>query len=234
MSREDELEDDGPIPGMSSLREVEPPPSLVSAVMKRVAEPAPAPAWSWLLRTPALTPADDKPIPGMSSLRETTPPPSLVPAVMRQVAEPSRVTFWSWLRRPRRLELRLSPLGALASALAGASLLAVLVVGINGRERSRLVIEVPTAPETTTVVVRFTLAAQGARKVAVAGDFNGWDPAGVQMVNQDGNGTFAATIRLPPGSHEYMFVVDGEWVTDPAAAELRPDGFGRTNAVLRL
>jgi hypothetical protein len=31
-----------------------------------------------------------------------------------------------------------------------------------------------------------------------------------------------------------MFVVDGEWVTDPAAAERRPDGFGRENAVLRL
>lgn len=190
-------------------------------------------------KTPARDPEDDGPIPGMSALRETTPPPSLVPAVMRRVAEPMPVSFWSWLRRPKRLELRLSPLGALATACAGVSLIVVALVAGGGRERRHLVVEVPAAPQvqatqTATVMVRFTLVAQGARKVAVAGDFNDWNPSGIQLVNQDGNGTFAGTIRLPPGSHEYMFVVDGEWITDPAASELRPDGFGRTNAVLRL
>jgi hypothetical protein len=184
-------------------------------------------------------PSDDGPIPGLSSLREVTPPPSLVPAVMRRVAEPQPVTFWSWLRKPRRLELRLSPLGAVASALAGASMLAVLVYGWGARDAGRFVVEVPAAPTTAevvapTVVVRFNLVAQGARSVAVAGDFNNWDPSGTQLVKQDGNGTFSGTVRLPPGTHEYMFVVDGQWITDPAAAELRPDGFGRTNAVLRL
>jgi len=53
-------------------------------------------------------------------------------------------------------------------------------------------------------------------------------------VNQDGQGNFVGTVSLPPGAHEYMFVVDGKWITDPAASELRPDGFGRTNAILRL
>ena len=41
-------------------------------------------------------------------------------------------------------------------------------------------------------------------------------------------------VPLPRGAHEYMFLVDGTWVTDPAAPETRPDGFGRTNAILRL
>jgi hypothetical protein len=177
-------------------------------------------------------PDDDQPISGLSSLRETTPPPSLVPAVMRRIAEPAPVTFWTWIRKPHRFELRLSPL-SLAGLMAGIGLAVLVVWSMAGRARSPFVVEVPAAPS-TTVVVRFTLVAQGAHQVAVAGDFNGWDPGGTLLVNQDGQGNFAGTISLPPGAHEYMFVVDGKWVTDPAAAELRPDGFGRTNAILRL
>ena len=180
-----------------------------------------------------MNPLDDEPIPGLASLRETTPPPSLVPAVMRRIAEPAPVTFWSWIRKPRRFELRLSPL-SLASLLAGATMAVLVVWGLAGRNpRNALVVEVPAASN-TTVVVRFTLVAQGAHQVAVAGDFNGWDPKGTQLLNQDGQGNFVGTVNLPPGAHEYMFVVDGKWVTDPAASELRPDGFGRTNAILRL
>jgi hypothetical protein len=174
---------------------------------------------------------DDQPIAGLGSLRDVTPPPSLVPAVMRRIAEPAPVTFWSWLRKPRRFELRLSPLG-LGGLLATAGLLVAMIAGRAGHDRSRFIVQVP-ASEQATVVVRFTLVADGARQVAVAGDFNDWDPKGTQLV-KDGNGTFAGTLSLPPGAHEYMFVVDGQWVTDPAASERRPDGFGRTNAVLRL
>jgi hypothetical protein len=187
---------------------------------------------------------DEDRISGLASLRDVTPPPSLVPAVMRRIAEPQPVTFWSWLRKPRRLELRLSPLSFLTMGLTAAALVVMVTAvtsGFAGRDRSRFVVQVtapvassPERPQDAAVVVRFTLVAQGAHKVALAGDFNNWDPSGTLLVPQDGNGTFAATVRLPPGAHEYMFVVDGKWVTDPAAAEKRPDGFGRDNAVLRL
>ncbi|MFC1572325.1 glycogen-binding domain-containing protein [Candidatus Eisenbacteria bacterium] len=36
------------------------------------------------------------------------------------------------------------------------------------------------------------------------------------------------------GRHEYMFVVDGEWMTDNNAAFYVDDGFGNQNAVLHL
>jgi len=42
------------------------------------------------------------------------------------------------------------------------------------------------------------------------------------------------SVALPPGDHEYMFVVDGRFVPDPEAAERRPDGFGNENTILRL
>lgn len=174
---------------------------------------------------------DDQPIAALRSLRDVPPPPSLVPGVMRRIADPAPVTFWSWLRKPRRLELRLSPLG-LVGLVGCFALITVGAMGVLGRERNHFVVQVPAA-ESTAVVVRFTLLADGARKVAVAGDFNEWDPNATPLVS-DGKGNFSGTLRLPPGAHEYMFVVDGEWITDPAASERRPDGFGRTNAVLRL
>jgi hypothetical protein len=178
---------------------------------------------------------NEGPIPGMSELRDVVPPPSLVPSVMRRIAEPAPSSFWSWLRKPRRLELRVSPLGGLAMAAAGVLGLVVLAGSWAGsRSPGTMLIQVPAAAsEDGAVVVRFTLVAEGAKKVTVAGDFNGWNPEGTPL-DQHGNGSFAGTIKLPPGAHEYMFVVDGKWVTDPAATEQRPDGFGRTNSVLRL
>src|SRR5205814_1927966 len=101
----DEMKDDtggdeGRIPGLSALRDITPPPSLVPAVMRRIAEPAAVggwPAlWGWLRRSsklerplsPLEAAGDRGPIPGLSALRDTTPPPSLVPAAMRRIAEP--------------------------------------------------------------------------------------------------------------------------------------------------
>jgi Glycogen recognition site of AMP-activated protein kinase len=223
---------DQPLAGLASLREVTPPPSLEQAVMRKIAEPAPETFWSWL-RKPR--PHHEQPIADLASLREVTPPPSLVPSVMRKIAEPAPETFWSWLRKPRRFELRLSPL-SLAGLVAGVSMAMLVVWGSGGRKRDSIVLQVPepTSSAPVTVVVRFKLVAQGARQVAVAGDFNDWDTNSTLLVNQDGQGNFVGTVSLPPGAHEYMFVVDGKWITDPAASELRPDGFGRTNAILRL
>lgn len=69
------------------------------------------------------------------------------------------------------------------------------------------------------------------KEVNVVGSFNNWDPRSIPM-RREGD-VFSTILYLPPGSYEYMFVVDGrDWVTDPAAAEVRDDGFGGTNAVL--
>lgn len=83
--------------------------------------------------------------------------------------------------------------------------------------------------------VRFVLPAPGAQRVAVAGDFNGWDPSTHALEDPDADGVFHATLPLPTGTHAYMFVVDGErWVTDPFAGAYRDDGFGGRNAVVHV
>ena len=83
-----------------------------------------------------------------------------------------------------------------------------------------------------TVFVRLVLLQPQAQSVAVAGDFNGWNPALTQLERAHG-GMWTATIPLKPGRYQYMFVIDGtQWIADPFAAEDAGDGFGSTNAVL--
>ncbi len=89
--------------------------------------------------------------------------------------------------------------------------------------------------EPVLLPVRLVYAPTGEKvgSVAVAGDFNGWDPQATPLRQRDG--IWTAVLLLPPGDHEYMFVLDGkEWRTDPLALQTRDDGFGRRNAVLDL
>jgi hypothetical protein len=71
------------------------------------------------------------------------------------------------------------------------------------------------------------------RRVALVGDFNGWDSDSTLMVRREGNGTWSAKIPLTPGVHNYAFVVDGQrWMVDPLAPQVPDAGFGPANAVV--
>lgn len=83
-----------------------------------------------------------------------------------------------------------------------------------------------------TVHFEFTVPSN-ARQVALVGDFNGWDERATPMVQQGANGTWSARIPLPPGRHQYAFVVDGtRWLVDPLAPQVPDGGYGPTNAVI--
>ena len=82
-----------------------------------------------------------------------------------------------------------------------------------------------------TVRYVFTLKASEAGKVCLAGDFNEWKVCEAPMERVGGD-TWSITIELPRGRHEYMFVIDDQWVTDPNAMGYSDDGFGNRNSVL--
>lgn len=131
---------------------------------------------------------------------------------------PPRRTLWTWLRAPV-----LSPLGALAGAL----LLALCLLGVAELRAGALA-------GRGRVVARLAYRAPLAREVAVAGDFNGWRPAAAPMRRGPG-GLWSADIPLEAGKrYQYMFVVDGRWVSDPGAPATVDDGYGGHNAVLDL
>lgn len=71
--------------------------------------------------------------------------------------------------------------------------------------------------------------------VAVAGTFNGWNTSAALMRDDREDGVYETALKLPPGQHQYKFVIDGHrWICDPLAAETVPDGFGGRNALIRV
>lgn len=89
----------------------------------------------------------------------------------------------------------------------------------------------PSAPSATPPVTLIAVAKAG-NKVFLAGSFNDWSPTALEMVDAKNDGTFTATLTLPAGTYEYKFVVDGAWLTDPAAKKTSADGYGSLNSVL--
>ena len=79
--------------------------------------------------------------------------------------------------------------------------------------------------------VALTLVKPGAQKVFVAGSFNQWQPEKTPLA-RGSDGRWVGSLALPPGRHEYLFVVDGEWVPDPCAKETVANPFGGLNSVL--
>jgi 1,4-alpha-glucan branching enzyme len=90
-----------------------------------------------------------------------------------------------------------------------------------------------TAPVVTPAGVRFVLERPEARSVAVAGSFNAWSDSSHPLAREPRGGSWAATVVLPPGEHQFMFVVDGtEFVSPPLAEAYVDDGFGARNGVV--
>jgi 1,4-alpha-glucan branching enzyme len=83
----------------------------------------------------------------------------------------------------------------------------------------------------TTRRVEFVLEMPAARVVHVAGTFNNWDPKR-NSLQKGPDGLWRTRVWMPAGPHEYRFVVDGEWISDPKAARTQPNAFGSTNSVL--
>ena len=80
-----------------------------------------------------------------------------------------------------------------------------------------------SAPEPDLRFVEFRLRAPKAKAVDLIGDFNGWK-AGTLPLSRVG-GAWELMLPLPPGSYHYLFLVDGQTATDPAArTATAPDG----------
>jgi 1,4-alpha-glucan branching enzyme len=81
--------------------------------------------------------------------------------------------------------------------------------------------------------VLFRFRHPSASTVTVAGDFNGWDITAHPMERQ-GENLWALEMELPPGRHEYKFLVDGQqWWNDPEAPKV-PNLWGSENSYLEV
>jgi len=80
-------------------------------------------------------------------------------------------------------------------------------------------------------VVNVRFSHPTATTVAIAGTFNDWRPDTIPMIPM-GEGRWLKKLILPPGTYEYLFVADGNWVIDPLAEKTVPNPFGCVNSVL--
>jgi CubicO group peptidase (beta-lactamase class C family) len=69
-----------------------------------------------------------------------------------------------------------------------------------------------------------------AKIVALAGSFNNWNQSQTLFAKEGDE--WVCRIDLAPGKYAYKFVVDGNWITDPANPVSEDDGGGNMNSVL--
>lgn len=143
------------------------------------------------------------------ALTRVTAPPNLASQVMRRLQTPPQR---GWLPPLRQWWI---------PALSGAAVALMMVLAWVRWHRTEAL-----------VTVHFELHAPGAQQVELVGSFNQWRPGTIRLSGPDASGHWTATVALPEGRHEYLFLVDGQqWVTDPSATVVRPDGFGHVNAI---
>lgn len=165
-------------------------------------------------------------------LPEAVPPAGLVEGVLQRL-QPVRLPWWHrawrWARKP--LSLDLTPL-----RLASVGLVLVLLWVAVAQKEPPVASRVDSLQAAAaTVVFRLPDPAGQIRSAAVIGSFNNWNPKGFQMHFAPDRGVWLLQTQLPPGHHEYAFLVDETRVSpDPQAILTREDGFGNLNSILLL
>jgi len=71
-----------------------------------------------------------------------------------------------------------------------------------------------------------------AQKVVVTGNFYTWNPRGIAM-NKTSDG-WSLPIYLRDGTYAYKFLVDNEWMHDPANKNTRKDADGYLNSFIKI
>jgi len=169
-----------------------------------------------------------------------------LPAVVAQPARltPNRSRALATIRRMRGDAPRAASASTLATA-AGIALVAL--VGMQdrvdtGAPRSRRAVvigdsvaSVASAIRDTLRIVQFMLTAPAASRVALTGDFNGWDPRQIEMTRDSRDGRWAVTLALAPGRHSYAYVVDDtQWVRDPLGTTAEPNDLAPPRSVITV
>jgi len=81
--------------------------------------------------------------------------------------------------------------------------------------------------------VKFSITAPNASKVSLAGSFNNWSDKKTPL-KKNTKKQWEKEVPLKPGSYEYKFVVDGNWINDPANDNLAWNDFGTQNSIINI
>lgn len=79
----------------------------------------------------------------------------------------------------------------------------------------------------------FTLYAPDAQEVFLLGDFNDWQNNDLKARRLK-DGIWSKSVQLRAGNYQYLFLVDGEWWTDPANPNRVQNAFGTENSAVEI
>jgi hypothetical protein len=165
----------------------------------------------------------------VNSLSPQSAPENLTENIMVKISQKEIQIQSSWIDL---LKKRIS-IPRFSFRLIGATAVAVAVMFFA----FTFVFNTPDTSPICSAEVQFSLRIcdSKAHTVAIAGDFNGWNPQANFLEDPEGDGIWTGTLKLEPGRYEYMFVLDGEkWFPDPNALRYVKDGFGNRNAILEI
>jgi len=165
----------------------------------------------------------------LNSLSPQPVPADFTQSIMAKISKKEIQIQTSWMDL---LKKRIS-IPRFSFRLIGATAVAVAVMFFA----FTFVFNTPDTSPICSAEVQFSLKISDgkAHTVAIAGDFNGWNPQANILEDHEGNGIWTGTLKLEPGRYEYMFVLDGEkWLPDPNALRYVKDGFGNKNAILEI
>lgn len=77
----------------------------------------------------------------------------------------------------------------------------------------------------------FELEAPQAKQVFLSGEMTHWDTQKIAM-SKNKQGKWQTSVDLGPGQWLYKFIVDGQWITDPATSLNDADGMGGRHSFL--
>lgn len=165
----------------------------------------------------------------IARLPDVPPPPGLVDAIMGRIQPKKRPWWQNWLRRIQTPWAAI-PLRAMPAAAALLLIVAGAALFVNS-ERGGL--SSPPSGSAGLKPVTFMLESPTARKVAVIGSFNHWNPEGYQMRRDTPEGPWRLQLELSQGRYAYAFLIDDQWlVPDPHSLLQQDDGFGNLNSAL--
>jgi 1,4-alpha-glucan branching enzyme len=77
--------------------------------------------------------------------------------------------------------------------------------------------------------IRFSIQPQqNAKTVQLLGEFTNWQPVAMRKRK---DGLYVSEVSLTPGPHEYKYLIDGQWTTDPDTSDWALNPFGTANSV---
>ena len=92
-------------------------------------------------------------------------------------------------------------------------------------------VELPPPSLTGSAVFRLKGYAE-ANIVALAGSFNNWNQSQI-ICNHEGD-EWVCRVDLNPGIYTYKFIVDGNWLLDPANSQTVEDEAGNINSMIEI